>query len=97
MSQISVNFVDIGYRTTILNISDVIICQIYCNNAFQTSINAASTTMPHDDHVEELFYSVPDDTRRRSQNPGREAVTLDRSLISSLQVRVDAEVAGVAA
>ena len=44
--------------------------------------------MPHDDHVEELFYSVPDDTRR-IQIPGRETANLDRSLISSLQVIAD--------
>ena len=43
--------------------------------------------MPHDDHVEELFYSVPDDTtRQRSQNLGREATYPDPSVISSLQV-----------
>ena len=48
----------------------------------------ATTTMPHDDHVEELFYSVPDDTRR-IQIPGRETANLDRSLISSLQVIAD--------
>ena len=46
----------------------------------------ATTTMPHDDHVEELFYSVPEDTRRRSHNPGRMTVNPDRSVISSLQV-----------
>ena len=48
---------------------------------------AATTTMPHDDHVEELFYSVPDDTtRQRSHNLGREATYPDPSVISSLQV-----------
>ena len=48
---------------------------------------AATTIMPHDDHVEELFYSVPDDTtRQRSQNLGREATYPNPSVISSLQV-----------
>ena len=52
---------------------------------------AASTSMPHDDHVEELFYSVPEDIRdipgARRRREAAAAAHPDRSVMNSLRVR----------